>query len=204
MIWRCGFDCAVVTGGQAAQGALASFRFLLLLGRQGSGFQGQSPWSPSADGERPPCAKSAGKGEFSALLKRGETLAGGFPSYAAHYKRRTTQRLFPTLRGSFYWRYGFGNPSVSLAADSSLCTREPWAGAHHKRCRRPGEVALVFLLSPWLTFAESVPSSTGHPRYWAERSRRWGSPPAGTRRRAPCRKARSCTPCPACSSRTWG
>ena len=107
----------------------SAVKFLRSFFQKATRVKGQRPLSASADAETPLCLKSAGRGEFSSQTKRGETLAGGFPSYAAHYKRRTTQRLFPTLRGSFYWRYGFGNPSVSLVADSSLCTREPWAGA---------------------------------------------------------------------------
>ncbi len=76
-------------------------------------------------GSRGLAQNSAGKGEFSASLKRGETLAGGFPFHVAHIKRKTTQRQSPTLRGSSYRIYGFDNPSVSFA-DSSLCTREPY------------------------------------------------------------------------------
>ena len=119
----------VVLGGQAPQGPLSFFSLPFLLEEKEVGSKGKALGRRPQTAKDPHAQQSAGKGEFSALLKRGETLAGGFPSYAAHHKRRTTQRLFPTLCGSFYWRYGFGNPSVSLVADSSLCTREPWVGA---------------------------------------------------------------------------
>ena len=75
--------------------------------RKGSGVQGQSPWSASADRSVKKTCQwqvfSVGhacftgmvrwfllicKGEFSAPLKRGETLAGGFPSDTLHLPQK--------------------------------------------------------------------------------------------------------------------
>ena len=70
-------------------------------------------------------------------------LPGGFSLIVVPIKRRTTQRLLPALRGSFYKLYQSANPSVSLVADSSLCTREPWVGASGRYCRRPSSCAFL-------------------------------------------------------------
>ena len=64
------------------------------------------------------------KGEFSAPLKRGRTLAGGSPFHVVHYKRGTTQRCVVLLLGCTT-----PTSPQSAYADSSLCTREPWVSA---------------------------------------------------------------------------
>ena len=51
-------------------------------------------------------------------------LPWGFSLIVAPIKRRTTQRLLPTLRGSFDSLYKSDNSPVSCA-DRFLCTREP-------------------------------------------------------------------------------
>ena len=74
---------------QPPQALFASFCFLFLLRRKGSGVKGQSPLAASADAEIPYAAKAQEEVNFHLLANgKRETLAGGFPCNRLDVKRK--------------------------------------------------------------------------------------------------------------------